>query len=227
MPTRSALTVTNTVAEATQRAGTPVLGGPLGEQAAFVRALVDEVDRHHPEDRGVVPLREQLSDELLRLGGMIEGALSHEEIPGQGRAIDVLVVDDDDDARRASEAVLRSLGYRCRTAPSGEEALREFEREPAAIVVSDWSMPGMSGLELCVAMKRREPRPYMILATGFSDNARLLDGVRGGADDFLRKPLDLDELEARLLSARRLICAVDALTAIQERLGAARTRSET
>jgi len=227
MPTRSALTVTDTVAQETRRTGTPVLGSAVGEQAALVRALVDEVDRHHPEDRRVTSLRDQLGDELLRLAHVIEGALSQDEVAGRDRTVDVLLVDDEDGALRASAAALRSLGYPCRTAQSGEAALCEFDRRPAAIVLSDWSMGGMSGLELCAALKRREPRPYVSLVTGFHDNARILDGVRGSADDFLHKPLDLDELEARLLSANRLICAVDAVTALQERLCAARAVSET
>ncbi len=220
MPTRSALDLTDTVTEQTSRGGAPVLGVAIGEQAAFVRALVDEVDRHHPEDRRVMPLREQLGDELLMLAGMIEGASPHGAAAGgdPARVIDVLVVDDDDATLRASEAVLRSLGYPCRTARSGEAALLVFDRQPAAIVLSDWSMPGMSGLELCVALKRRERRPYVLLATGYHDHARLLDGVRGGVDDFLRKPLDLEELEARLLSASRLIRAVDTLHALEDRL---------
>jgi CheY-like chemotaxis protein len=218
MPTQSALTLTDTIAQETQRITTPVPPGAVGAQAAFVRALVDEVERHHPEDRRVVPLREQLGDELLRLARLFEGAPSRGEAAGAEEPLDVLVVDDDDDALRAAETVLRHLGYRCRTAYDAEAALREFDREPAAIVLSDWSMPGMSGPELCASLKRRERRPYVILATAFDDNARLLDGVGGGADDFLRKPLDVEELEARLLSASRLVRAVAAVAALRERL---------
>ena len=228
MPTRSALDITDTVTQETQRTGTPMLGAAVGQQAAFVRALVDEVDRYHPEDRVVASLHDQLGDELIRLARMVEAALAlrEEALQDRKRVIDVLVVDDEEDALRASTAVLRALGYPCRTARSGEEALREFDREPAATVLADWSMPGMNGLELCAALKRREPRPYVLLATGHADGARLLDGVRGGADDFLRKPLDLDELEARLLSASRLLGALNVVTDLERRLRDARTGSE-
>lgn len=216
MPTRSALQLADDVAGNAPPPGMPAPGG-VGEQVAFVRALVDEVERHGPEDRRVVSLREQLGEELLRLAQLLEGTLTKGEAAHPERVIDVLVVDDDPAGLRASVAVLLSLGYPCRSARDGEEALREFDRAPAAIVLSDGSMPGMSGIELCAALKRRERRPYVILATAFPDDARFLDGVRWGADDFLRKPLDLEELEARLLSASRLIRAVDAVTVLQER----------
>ena len=227
MPTRSALTVTDTVAEEMQRTPMPLLGGAIGEQAAFVRALVDEVDRHHPADRRVVPLREQLGDELPRL--------AHHERRGRSPRRRWPVETGPSTSSSSTMTTTRSVRpWRC-SAPSATPAgpherrggARDFDRQPAAIVLSDWSMPGMSGLELCAALKRREPRPYVILATGFHDNARLLDGVRGGADDFLRKPLDLDELEARLLSATRLIGAVDTVAALQERLCSVRAESET
>jgi len=215
MPTRYALDLADDVAGNTRRPGAPALRVGVGEQVAFVRALVDEVERRGPEDRRVVPLREQLGEELRRLAQLLEGTLTTEEAAPPERVIDVLVVDDHPDGLRATVAVLVSLGYPCRSAPDGEEALREFDRASAAIVLSDWSMPGMSGLELCAALKARERRPYVILATAFPDNVRFLDGVRWGADDFLRKPLDLEELEARLLSASRLLHAVDAVTALQ------------
>ncbi len=218
MPTQSALTLVDALLAKTLSTEAPALADAVRQQVAFVRALIDEVDRHGPESRRVVPARDQLGDELLRLAQLLERTLSRGEAAGPERVLDVLVVDDDADARRAAAAVLHSLGYPCRTAADGEAALREFDREPAAIVLTDWSMPGMSGLTLCSLLKRRERRPYVIVATAFPDEARLVDGgVRGGADDFLRKPLDVEELTARLLSATRLLRAVDTLTALDER----------
>jgi DNA-binding response OmpR family regulator len=60
----------------------------------------------------------------------------------------------------------------------------------------------------------------VILATAFHENASLLDGMRGGADDFVRKPVDLDELEARLAAASRLIRAMRAVAALRQRVEA-------
>jgi DNA-binding response OmpR family regulator len=62
------------------------------------------------------------------------------------------------------------------------------------------------------------PPPYVILATAFHDNARVLDAVSGGVDDFLRKPLVLDELEVRMLAASRLIRALRMVARVQENL---------
>jgi len=88
-------------------------------------------------------------------------------------------------------------------------------QKPAPIVISDWSMPGMDGLDLCNRLRGMFPAPYFILVTAFHENARLLDAVRAGAHDFLRKPLDLEELEARLFAATRLLGAVNRIQRIQ------------
>jgi CheY-like chemotaxis protein len=220
VPTQPPITLVNTVTEKTQHARVGPPGGALGAQAAFVRALVDEVESHHPEGRLVVALRDQLSDELTRLAQLIEQntCASSEAQSANTGPIDILVIDDDDATLHASVTVLRSLGYPCRTARSAEEALHEFDRQPAEIILSDWIMPGMSGLELCVALKGHALPPYAILMTALHDNARLLDGVRGGVDDFLRKPIDVDELEARLVAASRLIRALRTITNLGERM---------
>jgi two-component system cell cycle response regulator len=136
--------------------------------------------------------------------------------PSEG--IDVLVVDDDDDSRELLCISLSRLGYPCRTAGDGVEALAMFREKPASIVVSDWSMPRMTGLALCEELKREEPAPYVLLVTAFDGRARLLEGLRAGADDFMRKPLDFDELEVRLMAAARLIQTERALMLANRRL---------
>jgi sigma-B regulation protein RsbU (phosphoserine phosphatase) len=69
----------------------------------------------------------------------------------------------------------------------------------------------MTGLELCQALKREMWFPYVILATGYSEAERMLEGVDAGVDDFLLKPIDVDQLEARLLAASRLLRAMRAV----------------
>jgi diguanylate cyclase (GGDEF)-like protein len=133
-------------------------------------------------------------------------------------AIDVLVVDDDEDDRATLESTIQSLGYPVRLAASGPEALAEHRRRPAAIVLTDWSMPGMTGLELCVALKHLEPQPHVVMITGFDERARLLDALRAGADEFIGKPLSLDELEVRLLAAARLVSTQRVLKRTNEAL---------
>jgi CheY-like chemotaxis protein len=221
MPTQAALALVDAIALQAVSADSSSTGA-VRAQAAYVRALVDEVERHHPSERRLASLHDQLGEELARLGALAAAAASDKGPAGGVQELDskieVLVVDDEDDAREVEVEVLQQLGYRTRVASSGEEALRLFDAHRPPIVLTDWSMPGMSGLELCIALKAREPKTYVILATGFGENARLLEGERAGADDFLPKPMDLEDLQARLLAASRLVRAVEAVSRLSERL---------
>ncbi len=80
-------------------------------------------------------------------------------------------------------------------------------------------MPGLSGLDLCKAVKGLDPHAYVILVSAH-ERARLLDGVRSGVDDFLPKPIDVDELSVRLRAAERLIRAVRVVDSVKRRLHA-------
>ncbi len=84
-----------------------------------------------------------------------------------------------------------------------------LEQRRADVVISDWQMPGMNGPTLCrrtrAATEVGSPYTYFILVTGLHDREHLLEGMAAGADDFQRKPVDLDELEARLVSASRVV----------------------
>jgi len=216
MPTQSALALVDALAEETRRFGAAHGNEALRSQAALVRALVDEVGRHHPADQRVVDLHEQLGEELSRLADLAPGGPSAKDRAGAGQPLDVLVVEDDGDLLEAEAAVVRDLGYPCRAVRSAEEALREYTRQPAAIVLSDWSLPGASGLELCAALKRLDPQPYVILVTAY-EAAKLLEGV-SGVDDFLPKPIDVDELSVRLHAADRLVRAIRVVESVRERL---------
>lgn len=132
--------------------------------------------------------------------------------------IDVLVADDDETSLGAVVAFLGSLGYRCRSARDGLEALEVQDRDPAPIVLTDWNMPGLDGLALCQALKGRPSPPYVILMTALDPRLRLYEALRGGADEFVRKPIDLDELEVRVLAAVRLVNAQRELREVNQRL---------
>jgi CheY-like chemotaxis protein len=214
MPTQSALTLIDAIAAETTRIGVAASTSGLRAQAAFVRALVDEVGRHHPSDRNVAPLHSQLGEELSRLAELVPGERG--EAPAPER-VEVLVVDDDEASLQAMASVVGELGHPCRTAKDAEEALAEFDRRPAGIVLSDWGLPGMSGLELCQALKLRNPHVYVVLVTAH-DQVRLLEGVHGGVDDFLRKPVDVDELILRLGAAEGLLHAVHVVEQVRNRL---------
>jgi len=123
------------------------------------------------------------------------------------RPLRVLVVDDDRDTREVLEEVIGQLGHRSESVGDGAEALAAEHARPADVILSDWSMPEMTGVELCRRVRARESGDYtyFVLMTAFHDRAHLLEGLRAGADDYLTKPIDIDELELRLRSAGRVL----------------------
>jgi two-component system cell cycle response regulator len=124
------------------------------------------------------------------------------------KPLDVLVVDDDESSRELIAIAVHSFGHHCRMAADGHEALRLLASHPADLVISDWDMPGMNGAELCQKLRGggdEDPYTYFIIMTAFDDREHLLAGMAAGADDYQRKPVSFDELEARLLSAGRVV----------------------
>jgi two-component system chemotaxis response regulator CheY len=124
------------------------------------------------------------------------------------RPLKVLLAEDDDTSRRVLAMAVCSLGYECREAHDGLEAWEMHQREPADVIISDWQMPRMDGLELCrrTRVSREEGTyTYFILMTAFDDKEHFARGMEAGADDYHPKPVDLDELRARLASASRVL----------------------
>ena len=125
-----------------------------------------------------------------------------------GPRLEVVVVDDDAGSRELVAEVITRLGHHCRTAVDGVDALRVLGERPADVIVSDWDMPGMSGAELCRRTRSGSddaPYTYFIIMTAFDDRDHLLAGMAAGADDYQRKPVNVDELEARFVSAGRVV----------------------
>lgn len=111
-------------------------------------------------------------------------------------------------ARKILVQALHRLGYHVTEAADGAEALRSLEQEPARVIVSDWLMPGMDGLELCrqIRSKMNTEYTYFILLTSrTADHANQREAIEAGVDDFLTKPLDLQELWMRLRVAERIL----------------------
>jgi two-component system, cell cycle response regulator len=141
---------------------------------------------------------------------------------GKGaRGVRVLVVDDDVDSRQMLEEAVTSLGHECIGASDGKEAFAMQQAQAVDVILSDWSMPEMTGVELCRRVRARESAGYtrFVLMTAFGDREHLLEGLRAGADDYLTKPVDLEELEARLVSAMRVITQQRALARRIAKLG--------
>jgi two-component system cell cycle response regulator len=128
--------------------------------------------------------------------------------PEEPVRLSVLIVDDDQDCRDALEGAVTCLGYTCKLARDGLEAWQMYERERADVILSDWKMPGMNGYDLCRKIRSDDSgRPYthFIFITGNDDKKHFIEGMHAGADDYIAKPVDLDELEARLEAAKRVV----------------------
>ena len=118
----------------------------------------------------------------------------------------LLIAEDDATTRLILQKAVEKLGHDCLVAPDGAAAWQLFQDARVDVVISDWQMPGIDGIELCrrVRASASETYPYFILLTALSDKAHLLAGLQAGADDYLTKPLDRDELQVRLLGAARV-----------------------
>lgn len=119
----------------------------------------------------------------------------------------VLVAEDDDVTVDLLEAALTEFGYEVTVACDGLEALRQLRTGKFQLVVSDWEMPGMNGLELCrrVRQRRWSSYIYFILLTSHSGVENIVQGLDAGADDFLTKPFHPQELRVRLSVGRRIL----------------------
>ena len=121
-------------------------------------------------------------------------------------AFKILVADDSAVYRKLLEQTLFP-DYSVLLAQTGAQALEIFERERPSLVITDWVMPDLTGLELCQRIRAEaESRyAYVILLTTASTKADVVKGLSAGADDYLTKPFDQEELRARVRTGRRLI----------------------
>ncbi|MBI1723964.1 MAG: response regulator, partial [Gemmatimonadetes bacterium] len=122
-----------------------------------------------------------------------------------------LAVDDEPHLRQAVVRLVAGAGHQCREAGSGPEALRELEREPADLVISDIRMPEMDGTELLAIVRARWPDTGVMMVTGVADVETAVRCLQLGALDYIVKPFQLEEARVRVVQAlekRRLILEV-------------------
>src|SRR5690349_7328282 len=121
--------------------------------------------------------------------------------------VQVLVVDDDPVAGSHLSSIAEAAGYTVTVAQNGREAWDVLQKVHHRLVISDWYMPELDGVELCrrVRARRNEPYVYFILVTQRGGKKQYLTGMQAGADDFIAKPVDPDELQARLGVAERIL----------------------
>ncbi|WP_247738561.1 SpoIIE family protein phosphatase [Shimia sp. R9_2] len=132
---------------------------------------------------------------------------AEDDAPETGVIKRVLLVDDSRVQRRILSLSLKRDGYDVIEAASGMEALEICREDPPDLILSDWMMPGMTGIEFCVAFRQlqTETYGYFILLTSKSEKTEVAQGFDAGADDFLTKPVNGYELRARISAAERIL----------------------
>ncbi|MFH1109221.1 MAG: response regulator [Planctomycetota bacterium] len=132
----------------------------------------------------------------------------------ESESLRVLIVDDDPSALTLLSRYLTDAGHSVATAANGAEALRVLLAEGPPIVITDWAMPVMDGLELCRAIRTHEgiPFAYVIIVTATETAAeQVVQAFEAGADDYLSKPFNRKELLARMRAGQRIIRLQQAL----------------
>lgn len=139
----------------------------------------------------------------------------------------VLVADDSIVSRHVLEATLRKWDYEPITATNGTDAWQILQREDAPhLVILDWMMPGLTGLEICKLVRQRakEPYTYVMLLTARSEIGDVIEGMEAGADDYITKPFEYNELKVRLRAGRRIVELHSELLEVREKLRIQATR---
>jgi two-component system cell cycle response regulator len=141
----------------------------------------------------------------------IHGDYTEFERPGSS-CNRVLVAEDDAMFRRILQSWLENWGYRVTLAEDGAKAWKILQQElPPQLLILDWMMPAINGLELCRKVRERNQTPYqyILLATAKDAKQDLVRGLESGADDYLTKPFDRSELQARLRACNRILTLQD------------------
>jgi DNA-binding response OmpR family regulator len=120
--------------------------------------------------------------------------------------MNILVGEDEAISRLLLETTLGRFGYKVKAVGDGQKAWEVLSQpNPPQLAILDWNMPEVDGLELCRRVRKGKEYVYVILLTGRGDREDILEGLRAGADDFIVKPFDPDQLQARLKTGERIV----------------------
>ncbi len=122
----------------------------------------------------------------------------------------ILIADDDPILRQLLQKKLELWGHEISLAENGEEAWDVLQKGDIKFLIADWMMPVMDGLELCRRIRsERSSYVYIILLTGKDRKEDAIKGLDAGADDYIRKPFEWDELRARIRAGERILTLLD------------------
>ena len=133
----------------------------------------------------------------------------------------ILIADDSNVSRHLLESIVKKWGYQVVTTADGNQAWEVLQRDDAPrMAILDWMMPGMTGPEVCRRVREKgvEPYTYILLLTSRTQKEDVIEGMTAGADDYVVKPFDQQELNVRLRAGRRIIDLQDELLKAQEAL---------
>jgi two-component system, cell cycle response regulator len=120
----------------------------------------------------------------------------------------ILIAEDDCVSRRVLESMLRNWGHTVVVTCDGNEAWQRLQEEDAPkLVILDWMMPGMDGIDVCRKVRnlQSEIRPHIILLSSLQQVKDLVKGINAGADDYITKPFEPEELKVRIQAGGRII----------------------
>ena len=131
----------------------------------------------------------------------------------------ILVAEDDGLSRLLLERALQKAGYEVVAVENGERALQEFSKDdPPRLALLDWMMPELDGVGVCRSVRGQKEQAYiyLILLSSKESKQEIVEGLESGADDYLTKPFDVDELKARLRAGERILQLEDRLVEARE-----------
>jgi DNA-binding response OmpR family regulator len=143
--------------------------------------------------------------------------------------VKILIAEDEFTTRMMVQVCLENWGYRVESVTNGEEAWAKLQKPDAPhIAILDWEMPGLDGVEVCRRVKEMEVEnpPYIILLTSRDSKMDIVRGFDAGADDYMTKPFNDDELRARTRVAERLVRTQSSLSESVAELRAALNQLE-
>jgi len=137
------------------------------------------------------------------------------KVTGKGEGVKILIADDDPMTRRLLQEMLERTGYEVIAVGNGRSALECLSRKDGPrLALLDWLMPEINGLSVCREIRRHSEYPYIyiVLLSSMNTKEDVVSGLEAGADDYLTKPCDAEELKARLRAGERILKLEDKLT---------------